>query len=65
MFSANRFQRRITTIDDNDFNRVKQKLEQLLELSKHHQGGCPGSVGYPQNIDILSNELRESSIEFL
>lgn len=33
MFSTNRFQRRITTLDDNDFRKVKQKLETLLELS--------------------------------
>jgi hypothetical protein len=33
MFSTNRFQRRITALDDNDFRKVKQKLEALLELS--------------------------------
>ena len=33
MFSTNRFQRRITTLDDSDFKKVKQKLETLLELS--------------------------------
>lgn len=33
MFSANRFQRRLTTLDQADFQRVKEKLEILLELS--------------------------------
>lgn len=33
MFSANRFQRRLTTLDIVDFTRVKEKLEALLELS--------------------------------
>lgn len=33
MFSANRFQRRFATLDDADFERVKEKLEALLELS--------------------------------
>ena len=33
MFSTNRFQRRLTTLDRADFARVKEKLEILLELS--------------------------------
>ena len=33
MFHTNRFQRRLATLDSNDFNRVKEKLETLLELS--------------------------------
>lgn len=33
MFSANRFQRRLATLDDNDFLKVKEKLKLLLELS--------------------------------
>lgn len=33
MFSTNRFQRRLATLDDNDFTKVKEKLEQLLQLS--------------------------------
>ncbi len=32
MFSTNRFQRRLTSLDDTDFIRVKEKLEALLEL---------------------------------
>ena len=32
MMSANRFQRRLATLDDTDFERVKKKLQQLLEL---------------------------------
>ena len=37
MFHTNRFQRRLATLDDNDFARVKEKLEALLELSVHHR----------------------------
>lgn len=33
MFNTNRFQRRLATLDDVDFARVKEKLEALLELS--------------------------------
>lgn len=33
MFSVNRFQRRLTTLDVDDFSLVKEKLEALLELS--------------------------------
>ncbi len=33
MFSTRRFQRRLTTLDTVDFERVKEKLEALLELS--------------------------------
>ena len=36
MFNANRFQRRLAALDDSDFNRVKEKLEALLELYHHH-----------------------------
>lgn len=32
MFSTNRFQRRLATLDTKDFKRVKEKLSQLLEL---------------------------------
>jgi len=32
MFSANRFQRRLASLDDADFKKVKEKLEALLEL---------------------------------
>ncbi len=32
MFSVNRFQRRLATLDNNDFSRVKEKLKILLEL---------------------------------
>ena len=32
MFSANRFQRRLASLDEADFKRVKEKLEALLEL---------------------------------
>ncbi len=34
MFSSNRLQRRLTTLEDKDFQRVKEKLKALLELSK-------------------------------
>ena len=33
MFSANRFQRRLASLDYADMSRVKEKLKQLLELS--------------------------------
>lgn len=33
MFSTNRFQRRLATLDGHDFAQVKEKLEILLELS--------------------------------
>jgi hypothetical protein len=32
MFSTNRFESRLATLDDNDFRKVKEKLEQLLKL---------------------------------
>ena len=49
MFSTNRFQRRLTTLDDGDFARVKEKLEALLELSYNHQSRSSGSVGNPKS----------------
>ncbi|HCC83250.1 TPA: toxin-antitoxin system protein [Candidatus Uhrbacteria bacterium] len=50
MFSTRRFQRRLTTLDEADFKQVKEKLEQLLELSvDNHQNRSPGSVGYPKS----------------
>ena len=33
MFSTNRFESRLATLDDNDFKKVKQKLGQLLKLA--------------------------------
>ena len=32
LFSTNRFQRRLTTLDVKDFKKIKEKLEALLEL---------------------------------
>jgi len=32
MFSTNRFQRRLASLDDADFKRIKEKLKALLEL---------------------------------
>ena len=49
MFSSNRFQRRLATLDEADIDRVKEKLEALLELSNHHQSRSPGSVGNPKS----------------
>lgn len=37
MFNSNRFQRRLTTLEKDDFLLIKQKLESLLELSHNHQ----------------------------
>ena len=34
MFSTNRFESRLATVDDNDFKKVKEKLESLLKFSK-------------------------------
>ena len=49
MFSVSRLQRRLTTLDDKDFYRVKEKLEALLELSYNHQSQNSGSVGNPKS----------------
>ncbi len=50
MFSAKRFQRRLTTIEPDELLFIKEKLESLLELSFHyHQDQSPGSVGYPKS----------------
>lgn len=49
MFSTNRFQRRLATLDSTDFDRVKEKLETLLELSNNHQSFTSGSVGNPKS----------------
>jgi len=49
MFSTNRFQRRLASLDESDLTRVKEKLESLLELSNHHQSRSPGSVGNPKS----------------
>ncbi|OHE25029.1 MAG: hypothetical protein A2Z84_01280 [Tenericutes bacterium GWA2_35_7] len=49
MFSSNRFQRRLTTLDNADFARVKEKLETLLELSlKLSPEPKPRISGLPQ-----------------
>lgn len=32
MFSTNRFESRLTTLEDNDFKKIKEKLGQLLKL---------------------------------
>lgn len=47
MYHTNRFQRRLATLDEKDFKKVKEKLEQLLGFN-HHQDIIPESVGYPQ-----------------
>jgi len=33
MFSTNRFESRLATLDDNDFKKIKEKLKQLLKLA--------------------------------
>jgi mRNA interferase MazF len=53
MFSTNRFQRRLATLDTGDFKRVKEKLGTLLELFDHHQAE-PGSVGNPKSDIIIA-----------
>lgn len=66
MFSTNRFQRRLAALDDNDFSRIKEKLEALLELSNHHQDVSPGSVGNPKStitIDKSDVKVNKPSYE--
>ena len=46
--TTNRLQRHLVNLEKDDFARIKQKLEALLELSDNHQDTCPGSVGLPQ-----------------
>lgn len=55
MFSVARLQRRLTTMDDKDFSRVKEKLEVLLELSDNHQSRSSGSVGNPKSTSIIGD----------
>jgi len=59
MFSTNRFQRRLATLDDADFIRVKEKLEALLELPNHHQSDGSGSVGNPKSNSSLGETETE------
>jgi len=50
MFSTKRFQRRLTTIEPEEFSVIKEKIELLLDLSFHyHQDRSPGSVGNPKS----------------
>ena len=49
MFSTNRFQRRLATLEEKDFNFVKEKLETLLKLSNNHQSFNSESVGNPKS----------------
>lgn len=64
MFSVNRFQRRLATLDDTDMKRVKEKLKTLLELSDHHQGFNPESVGNPKSklsIGGVKKEVKDNN----
>lgn len=57
MFSKSRLQRRFATLDTNDYNKVKEKLDLLLELSNNHQSTNSGSVGNPKsNLSIIQDE---------
>lgn len=58
MYSANRLQRRLTTLDDKDFFRVKEKLETLLELFDNHQSRSSGSVGNPKS-NLSINDFKQ------
>ena len=61
MFSKSRLQRRFATLDTNDFTKVKEKLELLLELSNNHQSINSGSVGNPKsNISIIQDEKKST-----
>ncbi|MEK7113789.1 MAG: type II toxin-antitoxin system PemK/MazF family toxin, partial [Patescibacteria group bacterium] len=48
MFSSNRFESRLATLDDGDFESVKEKLEFLLKLSPKSSPRKAGLSGYPQ-----------------
>jgi mRNA interferase MazF len=64
MLSVNRLQRRLTTLDDKDFSRVKEKLQSLLELSNNHQDLSPESVGNPKSnliIDESENKVKQEN----
>ena len=56
MFSTNRFQRRMASLELSQLNIVKEKLEALLELSNHHQDINPESVGNPKSNLIISDD---------
>ena len=64
MFSTNRFQRRLATLDSADFDRVKEKLETLLELSNNHRSFTSGSVGNPKSnlsVNEIENKVKKES----
>jgi mRNA interferase MazF len=56
-----RFQYKIATLNDEDFRRVKEKLETLLELSENHHSANAEIEGIaPKNNDIVAEENIES-----
>ena len=61
MYSANRLQRRLTTLDTTAYLNVKEKLEALLELSHNHQSKNSVSVGNPKsNLSIAPDENKST-----
>jgi hypothetical protein len=56
-----RFQHKIGEAESADFNRVKEKLEALLELSLNHHPVFTGIEGIaPQSDKSISNAFEES-----
>jgi len=62
MYSKNRFQRRFATLDSNDLNKVKEKLDSLLELSDNHQSTNSGSVGIPKSNISIDHDEKKSTL---
>jgi mRNA interferase MazF len=48
MMSSKRFQRRLATLDEAEFCKIKEKLEMLLELSSDHHSAKAEIGGLPQ-----------------
>ena len=53
MFSSNRFQRRLATLDDNDFFIKKSPEGVVLSFLNHHQDFDSESVGNPESNLII------------
>jgi hypothetical protein len=63
MFSTNRFQRRIATLEKSEMDRVKEKLDALLELSIITEVKDSGSVGIPKsNLSIPPEEVGDKEL---
>lgn len=56
MIHTKRFQRRMASLDEKDFMRVKEKLEELLELSSDHHSVETEIGGYIPKVDLVYSE---------